>query len=859
MEGMTPMMRQYMKIKDEHPYCLVFFRLGDFYELFFDDAVIASRELDLVLTGKDCGLPERAPMCGVPYHAAEGYIAKLIEKGFKVAVCEQTEDPKTTKTLVKRDVVRIVTPGTIVDQGVLEGGRNNFIVSIHAVNGRVGISAADVSTGDFFAFSIDQTSQRLDDELARFSPAEVVTEEGFFGTDVLLEQFKLMPSTLDKMHFEYNAARRELLSHFKTVTLEGFGVEGDHAGVCAAGGLLRYLRDTQKNDLSHITALKLYQNGDFLAIDASSRRNLELCETLRDKKKQGTLLWVLDKTKTAMGARMLRKWLAEPLTDPVKIETRLDAVSEIKNNAFLRADIRRILETVYDMERLLGRIAFGSAGGRDLLALKRSVEALPVLKEAVGPCASRMLKYFAHEMDTLPDIHDLINRSIDDEPPSGIREGGFIRGGYNAELDGYRAAKNEGAGWILELEARERAETGIKNLRIKYNRVFGYYLEVTKSNMKLAPERFLRLQTLAGCERYTTSELKGIEETILGADEKIVALEYNLFQDIIKRISAEIKRIQRAAGALAAIDAIQSLAEVADGYGYVRPKLNANGIINIKDGRHPVVERGQVQGFIPNDTLMNTTTDRLLTITGPNMAGKSTYMRQVALIVIMAQMGSFVPATEADIGVVDKIFTRVGASDDLATGQSTFMVEMSEVANILNNATPSSLIILDEIGRGTSTYDGMSIAWAVLEFIANKKGVGARTLFATHFHEMTELEGKIPGVVNYCVKVKESGDNIIFLRKIARGGADKSYGIHVAKLAGLPAGIINRAMEIMAALSDNDAYKRPRPATGDAADVVYYSTGKRKPPSGNRVTIEQPEDAVQLTIREIFKNLENEE
>ncbi|MCL2704379.1 MAG: DNA mismatch repair protein MutS [Defluviitaleaceae bacterium] len=848
------MMEQFMRIKNEHPYCLVFFRLGDFYELFFDDALIASRELDLVLTGRDCGMEERAPMCGVPHHAADGYVARLIEKGYKVAICEQLEDPKTAKTIVKRDVVRVVTPGTILDQNILDGAKNNYVAAVCGDGKRIGIAAADISTGEFYTYSIAKDANKLLDELTRFTPAEVVSPEGFMPGGI--GAFRL--TERNGYTFEIKSARDILLDHFKVHNLEGFGVEGDSDAIRAAGGLLSYLRETQKISLSHITSVKLYNSGEYLAIDAASRRNLELTESLRDRKKAGSLLWVLDKTKSAMGARALRRWLTEPLTSAGKIETRLDAVEELKRNGFMRDSLREALGNAADIERVMGRVTYGLANARDLLALKRTAAVLPEVKKLLEPCVSAFLSYFRAETDTLPDIHDLIHNSIADDPPSQLNAGGFIRGGYNAELDDFRHAKNMGASLILELEAKERAGTGIKTLKIKYNKVFGYNIEITNSYLHMAPERYKRIQTLSGCERYATAELKEIEERILTADERIASLELELWRDITARISAEVTRIQHAGNALAVIDALQSLAETAERNKYVRPKINTAGIIDIIDGRHPVIERMLDGAFIPNDTRINMETDRLLTLTGPNMAGKSTYMRQVALILVMAQTGSFVPAVSADIGVADKLFTRVGASDDLATGQSTFMVEMAEVSNILNNATKHSLIILDEIGRGTSTYDGMSIAWATLEYIADEKGVGARTLFATHYHEMTELEGKIPGVVNYNVLVRESGENILFLHKIAKGGADRSYGIHVARLAGLPKAVIDRAMEIMEKLNKNDAANRPD--TGEpeksAGNPVHYGTNRRRGQSGNRVTIQQAEDGThQLSIRDVFKDL----
>ncbi|MDR1704602.1 MAG: DNA mismatch repair protein MutS [Clostridiales bacterium] len=854
MAALSPMMEQYMKIKSEYPYCLIFFRLGDFYEMFFDDAIIASRELELVLTGRDCGQEERAPMCGVPHHAAEGYVAKLIEKGYKVAICEQTEDPKTAKTIVKRDVVRVVTPGTIFDKNALESGRNNYITAVCDVNNRLGIAAADITTGELYAFSVTDKKERLADELARFAPAEILVPEGFRYSATLKEIFKTEPTVRERRDFNPSAAARLLCGHFGVASLDGFGFKDEAEAAAAAGGLFNYLKETQKNSLSHLSQLKLYDSGRHMSIDAASRRNLEICETMRDRKKQGSLLWVLDKTVSAAGARTLRRWLAEPLAGKDGIETRLDSVAEFKDNPFLRDELREILGGVGDVERLLGRVIYGSAGGHDMLALKRAAAALPRVKSLLSPCEAAMTRYFRDEMDELSDIYDLLDRAVSDDAPASPKDTGLIRPGYNKELDGYREARDNSASRILELEASERAETGIKNLKIKYNKVFGYYIEVTNSYQKLVPERYIRTQTLAGSERYATARLKELEGSILGAGEKIAELEAALFGAVTGKIAAQVARIQSQAGFLSALDALQSLAQAAADNNYCRPGINTGGVIAIKDGRHPVVERSLGNPFIPNDTLMNMDTDRLLTLTGPNMAGKSTYMRQVALIVLMAHVGSFVPAASADIAVTDKIFTRVGASDDLATGQSTFMVEMAEVSNILTNATARSLIILDEIGRGTSTYDGMAIAWSVLEYIASPKAVGAKTLFATHYHEMTELEGKIPGVVNYCVQVKESGEDIVFLHKIVKGGADRSYGIHVARLAGLPKPVIRRAMEIIVSLSSKTAKTEAEDEQPDHPEVVYYGTNRRKGPSGNRITVQQPDDG-QLSLRDVFRNL----
>ena len=845
MSQLTPMMEQYMRVKDEHPYCLVFFRLGDFYEMFFDDALVASRELELTLTARDCGLAERAPMCGVPHHAADGYIARLIEKGYKVAICEQLEDARAVKGLVKRGVVRVVTPGTVLDERLLDEGRNNYISAVCEETGRIGIATADVSTGEFYAYSVDKSEIR--DELARINPAEIVAPDKWGMED-------LLTGDRPEYTFEASGARMVLSEHFGVCNLADLGIGGDDAAVRAAGGLLFYLRDTQKNALSHLTALKHYKRGEHLAIDAASRRNLELNLSLRERKKVGSLLWVLDKTKTAMGARMLNRWLMEPLSDARQINVRLDAVEELRHGAYSRDALRAALGEVFDIERLIGRIVYKTAAPKDLLALRRSLAAAPHIKGLLESFNSSYLTYFYTEMDVCPDICDLLSRAVADEVGANLGTGGYIRQGYSPELDALRHDKDNGAGLILEMEAAEKAKTGIKNLKITFNKVFGYTIEVTKSNLHMVPDSFNRIQTLANSERYSTPALKALEGRILAADEGIAALELRLWQDITAQISAQLGRIQALASALAVIDVLQSLAEVAERNNYVRPTLNTRGRVDISDGRHPVVERMIDAPFIPNDTYMDEKTARLLTITGPNMAGKSTFMRQVALIVIMAQMGGFVPARMADIGLCDKLFTRIGASDDLSSGQSTFMVEMAELSNILNNATQKSLLILDEIGRGTSTYDGMAIAWATLEHIER---LGALTLFATHYHEMTELEGKVAGVVNYHAQVKESGENILFMHKIIKGGADRSYGIHVARLAGLPESLISRATEIMNALTAKDlAPEDPEdpeyPADATKSDVVHYGTARRKALPGNRITLENVQ---QLTLRDVFKEL----
>lgn len=832
----TPMMEQYLKIKEEYKHCLLFFRLGDFYELFFDDAVIAARELEITLTGKDCGQAERAPMCGVPYHSADGYIAKLVEKGYKVAICEQMEDPKKCKTLVKREVIRVVTPGTVLDSSILDEGRNNYIMSLYSDKKGFALSIADVSTGEFLAteFKPDEGG-RIIDEIARFNPAEIIASEENIVTDNIYNVFGIKAAVYDKWAFDYENAFDGLCDHFKTFNLNGFGFKGNEISIRSSGALLAYLTETQKNNLSHISSIKKYSLEKYMVLDLSSRRNLELTQTIRENGKKGSLLWVLDRTKTAMGARLMRKWLEQPLIDIKEIHKRLDSVEVFKAEVFTREELKEVLNTVYDIERLMSKVVYATANARDLINLKNSFENLPYIKQLLPSFKSDMINEIYSGFDTLEDIYELLKKAVADEPPFTLREGGIIKDGYNDEIDKLRRAKNEGSLWLTELEARERELTGIKNLKVRFNKVFGYYIEVSRSNLSLVPDRYIRKQTLTNGERFITEELKKIEDTILGADEKAVELEYKLFTEIRSAVADEVSRIQKTAVDISVIDVLNSFGEAADKEGYVKPVVNNKGKIEITDGRHPVVEKMSKQSFIPNDTHLDTGENRLAIITGPNMAGKSTYMRQTALLVLMAQAGSFVPAAKAEIGICDRIFTRVGASDDLATGQSTFMVEMSEVANILNNATSKSLLILDEIGRGTSTFDGLSIAWAVLEQIADKNKIGARTLFATHYHELTELEDKVDGVKNYCISVKEQGDDVIFLRKIIRGGADKSYGIHVAKLAGVPEEVIDRAEYILSALVSSDDYGESpgrrliREKKDKEDDGDFYYTQKRSP------------------------------
>lgn len=806
--SLSPMMVHYCQTKCAYKDSILFYRLGDFYEMFFEDAKTVSRELELTLTGKDCGLSERAPMCGIPYHAAETYINRLIDKGYKVAICEQVEDPKTAKGIVKREVTRVVTPGTNLNMQELDEGKNNYLMAIVCVGDHFGVSTADITTGDCYVTEIDE-ERKLWDEINKFLPAEIICNDAFLvsGVDVddLRNRLHISVFALESWYFGDDLCKQTLLEHFKISSLEGLGLADYDSGVIAAGSLFRYLLDTQKNTMEHMNKIIPYTTDRYMVIDSSSRRNLELVETLREKQKRGSLLWVLDKTKTAMGARMLRSFVEQPLIDADAINERLDAVTELNMQAMLREEIREYLNPVYDLERLVSRISYRSANPRDLLAFKMSLEMIPHIKNLLANFTSPLLVRINEQMDGLEDLYTLLEASITEDPPLAVKEGGIIREGYNEQVDTYRNSKTQGKSWLAQLEAEEKEKTGIRNLKIKYNKVFGYYLEVTNSFKNLVPEYYTRKQTLTNAERYITPKLKELEDMILGAEDKLFALEYDLFCQVREELAAQIPRIQETAKAIAQLDVYASLSVVAQHNNYVRPTVNTKGVIDIKNGRHPVVEKMiNNDMFIANDTYLDNGSKRVSVITGPNMAGKSTYMRQTALIVLMAQIGSFVPAEKAKIGVVDRIFTRVGASDDLASGQSTFMVEMTEVANILRNATAKSLLILDEIGRGTSTFDGLSIAWAVIEHISNTKLLGAKTLFATHYHELTELEGKIPGVNNYCIAVKERGDDIVFLRKIVKGGADKSYGIQVAKLAGVPDSVLDRAKELVDELVHTD-------------------------------------------------------
>ena len=825
MAKITPMMEQYFEIKNRYRHCLLFFRLGDFYELFFDDAVIGSRELGLTLTGKDWGQKERAPMCGVPFHSADSYIDKLVQSGYKVAICEQVEDPKLAKGIVKRDVIRIVTPGTVIDNEVLDENKNNYIMSIYGDSKGYALAVCDVTTGEFQTaeFTSANAEEKLFDEAARFMPAEIITNGYFLNTPCagrIRKNLNIDLNDAGDACFAYRNAAKTICRHFDILSVDGLGLGERTFSVCASGGLLDYLYETQKNNLEHIGKITLYSTNDFMLLDVSTRRNLELTETMRENSRRGSLLWVIDKTKTAMGARLLRKWVEQPLINSADINKRLDAVEELKDDFFKREEIKDVLSTMQDFERIMGRIVYKTANARELVNLKNSIENLPQLKKILENSKSGYMREIYSELDTLEDIFALIDKAIVDDPPFSVREGGMIKEGYSSEADSLLQAKRRGSDWISDMEKQEREKTGIKNLRINYNRVFGYYIEVTKSYLDLVPENYMRKQTLANCERYTTKELNDLADLILGSSDRLIDLEYNIFCDVREKVASQVNRIQYTAYITAVCDAIQSLAETAQAQDYVKPVVDDGEVIDIKDGRHPSVEKMSDGAFIANDVYLDNEDNRLLIITGPNMAGKSTYMRQNAIITILAQIGSFVPASSAHIGVCDRIFTRVGASDDLASGQSTFMVEMTEVANILNNATSKSLLILDEIGRGTSTFDGLSIAWAVMEYIADKKQIGAKTLFATHYHELTELEGKLPGVKNYCITVKEEGEDIIFLRKIKRGGADHSYGIQVARLAGLPNKVIKRSTAILKKLNAADIAKKTRKLADEAKEAA---------------------------------------
>ena len=803
----SPMMQHYLDTKKDYKDSILFYRLGDFYEMFFDDAILASRELELTLTGKECGQEERAPMCGVPFHAAENYIARLISKGYKVAICEQMEDPKQAKGIVKREVIRVVTPGTVIESNLLDEKKNNYIMSVYKSGIYFGIAVCDVSTGDFRATQIKETNNfsAALDEISRYSPAEIVVNNLMYDTTEeiakIRERFQIYISKQEDNKFSNNV--EELTSKYNVVDESENKIEINDKTlcICAINGLLTYILETQKTNLDHINKIILYNNTKYMCLDINARRNLELTEKLRDKSKKGTLLWVLDKTSTSMGGRRLRRWINDPLLDIEKINKRLNSVKELKDNPILRGDIADLLKKVYDIERLVGKISYGNANARDLISLKNSVKQLPELKKIMSNTESTLLKELYNELDILEDIYNIIDVAIVEEPPISVKEGGIIKKGYNEEIDKLKMATTDGKNWLIQLEANEREKTGIKGLKVGFNKVFGYYIEVTKSNISLVPDRYIKKQTLTNGERYVTEELKKLENELLGAEEKVINLEYNAFCEIREIIEKQLLRIQRTADIVATLDVLNSFAIVAEDMNYCMPIVDNSGIIDIKGGRHPVIEKILPSGeFVDNDTYLDKEDNRFSIITGPNMAGKSTYMRQVALITLMAQCGSFVPATFARLGVVDKIFTRIGASDDLSMGQSTFMVEMMEVATILKEATQNSLVILDEIGRGTSTYDGLSIAWAVAEYMSDKEKCGAKTLFATHYHELIGLEQKIQGVKNYSIAVKEKGEDIIFLRKIVAGGTDESYGVHVAKLAGVPQTVTKRSNEILRTL-----------------------------------------------------------
>ncbi len=817
--GYTPMMEQYFEVKKKYEDCILFYRLGDFYEMFFDDAFTASKELELTLTGRDCGMPERAPMCGVPFHSCSGYISKLVSKGYKVAICEQIGNPAVMRGIVRREVTKVVTPSTITEDGAVAADKNNFLASAYKRDSRLGLAFLDFSTGELYATVINaDIHDNLITEFSRFMPTECLINEEAFEDRMIEKLLKTVECYVTKRGNDY-------FEDVKEINNEKFGdkcalIEGD-ISYSAIGAAIKYIGETQKTDISHIDSVSYYSIGDFMNMDANTRRNLEITETMRNKSKKGSLLWVIDKTETSMGGRRLRNWVEQPLINYGSINKRLDGVEEFVEDVILRSNVRDLLRNISDMERIIGKVVCGSANGRDLIALKTSFRMLPSLIFEIGACESTIVTELYKSMDAMEDMCELIEKSICDNPPVTIREGGIIRDNYSEELDEYRRALSDGKGWLAEVEAKEKEATGIRNLKVSFNKVFGYYIEVSKSNVERVPDRYIRKQTLTNGERYITDDLKKIEEKLLGASEKSMQLEYSLFEEIREKVGSCRERIQKTAKAIGILDCLASLAEVAVKYNYCKPTVDISDIIDIKQGRHPVVERLSEEMFVPNDTFLNNTTDRLLTITGPNMAGKSTYMRQVASIALLAQIGSFVPATSAHIGICDSIFTRVGASDDLAAGQSTFMVEMSEVASILKNATPKSLIIYDEIGRGTSTYDGLAIAWAVAEHTASRKTCGAKTLFATHYHELTELENSMEGVKNYSVAIKERGEDIIFLRKIVRGGADDSYGVEVAKLAGLPENVVKRARVILKSLEKDKAVAVPKKTVAEEPQMSF--------------------------------------
>ena len=830
MAELSPMMKQYLSIKEKNKDSILFFRLGDFYEMFFDDAILASRELELTLTGRDCGQEERAPMCGVPFHSSESYIARLVAKGYKVAICEQTEDPATAKGLVKRDIIRVITPGTVMEDSMLDESRNNYICSLFTLGGKHALAFCDISTGELYACELDckEDCSQLKSELSKYSPREIL-----IGGEVDKIQ-PIVPFIKDKLsvavemvgdeYFEYENALQQVKEQFNGEELNSLSVDEKTGIVCVVGGLLRYLKETQKTGLERINHIELYAENRFMRIDYNTRRNLELTETMRTKEKKGSLLWILDHTKTAMGKRLIRRWIEQPLLSCAAIIRRQNAVEELVGDTVLRGETTEALTGIFDIERLMTKIVYGSANARDLRALASGVTSLPILKENLREVSSTELKTIFSEIDILEDVRDLIDKAIVDEPPFSIREGGMIREGYSKEIDFLKGDMSDATGILAGIEAKQREQTGIPKLKIGYNRVFGYYIEVSNSYKKLVPDTYIRKQTLTNCERYITQELKELEGKILGAKERSISLEYQLFNDVREKVASNLERIEKTARAVAKLDVLNSFAVTAVDMRYCRPDVDLKGEIIIKNGRHPVVEKlVKTSPFVPNDVQLDGKDNRVAIITGPNMAGKSTYMRQTALIVLMAQIGSFVPADSARIAITDAIFTRVGASDDLASGQSTFMVEMNEVAYILKNATSQSLLVFDEIGRGTSTFDGMSIARAVLEYVADKKKLGAKALFATHYHELTVLEDLLNGVKNYNIAVKKHGDDITFLRRIVRGGADDSYGIEVAKLAGIPDSVINRAKAVLKELESGQKSDKPRKKKKEVSEEPQMS------------------------------------
>jgi len=862
MTDLTPLMKQYREIKRQHQDAILLFRMGDFYEMFDQDAVTASKVLEITLTARNKSKGIETPLCGFPYHAVDGYIAKLIRRGFKVAVCEQVEDPKLAKGIVKREVIRVVTPGTVLDSNLLDAKDNNYLASLYPAKNGFGLSFLDISTGDFSVAEIDgaENLAELDTMLARFTPREIVLPRAYQtapGLSGLLRQYTQAINGYDDWTFDYETAYRALLDHFKVASLEGFGCSGMKAGISASGAALRYIEETQKTGLANIRRMTPFRANEHMVIDASCQRNLELVRNIYDGSARGTLLSVLDHTVTSMGGRKLREWLLNPLMDAGEIERRLDAVAEFKNDHQFRSELRTALGTVYDLERLISRVSLGAANARDLLALKQSFSSLPAIHKLLSRCNSRLVYDMAEDWDDLAEVHEVIESAIHDDPPYTLREGRLIKKGHSKELDELRSISSEGKGFIAGIELRERERTGISSLKVSYNRVFGYYIEVTRTNLANVPQDFIRKQTLANAERFITPELKEYEEKVLGAEEKILDLEYRLFQKVREAVAASCVRIQDMARRLAILDCLVSLAETAAKNNYARPSIIEGDILKITEGRHPVVELlTPEERFIANDTLLDSEENQLIILTGPNMAGKSTYMRQVAVITLMAQMGSFVPAREAQIGIADRVFTRVGASDFITRGQSTFMVEMNETANILNNATDRSLIILDEIGRGTSTFDGISIAWAVAEHIHTK--IRARTLFATHYHELTELALTMDRVKNYTVAIKEWNDQIIFLRKVVEGGADKSYGIQVARLAGLPQSVIRRAKEVLANLEKAEFNELGEPVVASHDNAGYGRPGTAGRGSKKGISSKGPEPQLGLFASEaglLFKEI----